>query len=265
MIGEPKILKAKVWHKRTTPRVNDFTYNVYYLAYPLAALETMQNWLLRLKGFGLISLPMKDHGAKDGSDYRDWAQALLSENGLSYTNDQIVMLTLPRVMGYAFNPVTFWFCYEINGDLTAVIAEVNNTFGESHSYLILNDDHSLLSSDTWMKADKQFHVSPFFEVEGEYQFKFRTSDKRIGVWIDYYRNRPGDEGVTLHTSIDGKLIPYNSKNLGRVFCQIPHVTFKVIALIHWQAIKLWWKKVAHYRKPRPPSKPYSKWKQNSQD
>lgn len=224
-------------HKRLFPKVNQFTYGVYYVALPLPAT---------LLPSRLLSFREQDHGARDGSDVGAWARILLKPYGLDALIENITLITMPRVLGYVFNPVSFFMCMDKDKQLRAVICEVHNTFGEQHSYLCARADHTPISPDEWLEADKLFHVSPFLPRNGHYKFRFALSDKRLGIWIDYYDIESNKQ---LITSLTGKFTPLNATSLRRVFWSHPLVTLKVIALIHWQALKLTSKLIRYIVKP----------------
>lgn len=233
----PQIYTAKVMHKRLFPKVNQFIYRVYYVALPLPATK--------LPG-RLLSFYNKDHGACDGSEVGAWARSILKTYGLDVLVENITLITMPRVLGYVFNPVSFFMCLDKDKQLRAVICEVHNTFGEQHSYLCARADYAPLSPDEWLEADKLFHVSPFLPRNGHYQFRFAWSDNNLGIWIDYY---DVESRKQLLTSLTGTFTPLNSVSLARVFWSHPLVTLKVIALIHWQALKLTSKCIRYIAKP----------------
>ena len=233
----PQIYTAKVMHKRLFPKVNQFTYGVYYVVLPLPATPLPSQ---------LVSFHNKDHGARDGGDVGAWARTLLKTYGLDALVENITLTTMPRVLGYAFNPVSFFMCMDKDNQLRAVICEVHNTFGEQHSYLCARADHAPLSPDEWLEADKLFHVSPFLPRNGHYKFRFALAGERLGIWIDYYDVQHNKQ---LITSLTGKFTPLNAASLRRAFWSHPLVTLKVIVLIHWQALKLTGKFIRYIAKP----------------
>jgi DUF1365 family protein len=233
----PQVYTAKVMHKRLFPKVNQFTYGVYYVALPLPAATLPSRWL---------SFQNKDYGNRDGGDVGVWARGVLADYGLQEITTHITLITMPRVLGYAFNPVSFFMCLDQDKRLRAVICEVHNTFGEQHSYLCARPDHGPLSPDEWMQADKVFHVSPFLPRNGHYQFRFSLEENRLGIWIDYYDDQHNKH---LLTALTGTLAPMNGESLRRAFWSHPLVTLKVISLIHWQAITLFTKKIRYILKP----------------
>lgn len=243
----PQLFMAKTMHKRFFPRENHFIYSVYYLALPLSQLKQLpEDFVFGVNRFALFSFYEKDYGRRDGSDLQAWAENLFKQHGVMLEQCEIVLTTMPRILGYAFNPVSFWLCFDAQKNLRAVIAEVNNTFGETHSYLCVNNDGSPLDSETWSRSEKLFHVSPFLERKGTYAFRFKTGVDTLAIWIDYF----SEEGKKqLATSLIGGLQPFNHAGLFRAFLTIPFVTLKTIALIHWQALVLACNRIRYIDKP----------------
>lgn len=237
MVIEPKIYTAKVMHRRIFPKENTFEYGVYYFAIPLPAP--------RLPG-RLARFHAKDVGERNGKDPIHWVRNILVNYNLSSKIQNIVLVTMPRVLGYVFNPVSFYLCLDDINHLRAVLCEVHNTFGEQHSYLCANADHSPLTSNHCLEAEKVFHVSPFLEKNGTYKFRFDLTNENLSVWIDYY-NVDGQK--QLITSLVGNFSPLTIQNLRRAFWKHPLVTFKTIVLIHCQALRLFCKGVAYIAKP----------------
>ena len=244
----PQIFNARVMHKRFMPRENQFSYDVYYLVIPLSHLSRMNStWVLRLNHFGLHSIHQTDHGARDGGDLERWIRGILDHYGLNTQTNKIMLVTMPRLLGYAFNPVSFWLCLDTTRQLRAVLCEVNNTFGETHNYLCAQTDHSPILATDWLEADKVFHVSPFLERDGHYRFRFSLNEQRLAINIDYHSKTQRKQ---LVTSLSGSFEPLTKKSLLRAFFRHPLVTAKVIALIHWQAVKLMAKGIKYIKKPR---------------
>ncbi|MDG1286903.1 MAG: DUF1365 domain-containing protein [Rickettsiales bacterium] len=235
----PQIYTAKVMHKRLFPKVNAFTYSMYYLALPLVEIA-------EIKLPAMMSFHAKDHGAKEGADLEPWIRAILADYGLNDVTEHITLISMPRILGYVFNPVSFWLCLDENKQLRAVLAQVNNTFGETHHYLCAHTDHRVIDADDLLVAQKLFHVSPFLKREGSYQFRFSLNKNTLGIWIDFY-DAQGEK--QLITSLTGTLTPLTKQSLRRAFWTHPLVTLKTIFLIHWQAIKLLSKGLKYISKP----------------
>ena len=238
----PQIFTAKVMHKRLFPKENIFIYRVYYLAMPLPAKPVPSL---------MQCFPANDLGYRDGRSPELWARDILAQCGAHENIAYIMLITMPRVMGYVFNPVSFYLCLDDQKQLRAVISEVHNTFGEQHSYLCVNSDQGIIKADQWMDAKKLFHVSPFIERDGHYRFRFDVQQERLGIWIDYYDKQNNKQ---LLTSLTGKLSPLSRLALMLAFWSHPLVTLKAIFLIHWQAMKLVIKGIRYIPKPKQLSK-----------
>lgn len=243
------IVDATVVHRRLRPRENAFRYKVGYLCLNLDALEGAAGRWLKLDRRGLVSFRRADHGARDGSDLRTWLRAILHEHGLAELCDgEVMLMTMPRMLGYVFNPVSFWFCRDRAGALRAVLCEVNNTFGESHCYLVHHDDRAPINPEAWLEGRKVFHVSPFLPIEGGYRFRFRLDAERAHVDVNYQDGH----GLMLATSVGGRHEALSDRSVLRRFIGNPTMTLAVVFRIHWQALHLWRKRARFYRKPAPP-------------
>ncbi len=241
----PQIFNAKVMHKRLFPKENAFVYSIYYLALPLSNLTSA---CLPINRAGAISFHEKDHGPCDGESLETWIRTLLKTHNekLNDITQDIVLVSLPRIFGYVFNPVSFWLCLDNNKTLRAVLCEVNNTFGEAHNYLCAHNTLEPITQDDWLQANKIFHVSPFLKREGHYKFRFALKNEKLGIWIDFY---DGENKKQLITSLIGTLSPLNKKSLRYAFWTRPLITLKAITLIHWHAVKLIFKGIKHIKKP----------------
>jgi DUF1365 family protein len=240
---------GQIRHARMRPASNAFAYGSFFLRLPLRSLAG-QPWpfqRLARNGRGLFALNDADHG--DGRPLLAWIDAQLAGEGIADADGEIWLHCFPRVLGYVFNPVSLWFCHRRDGALRAVVCEVNNTFGERHCYLLARADGAPLRWGEELSARKVFHVSPFCAVEGGYRFRFmlapRAQGERFVARIDYDDGR----GPLLATSIEGTLAPLTDAQLTRAFFRYPAFTFGVIARIHWQALKLWAKRVPFFSKP----------------
>lgn len=244
------LINATVVHRRLRPSENAFRYRVAYLCLDLGALDTAAGRWLKLDRPGLVSFRRADHGKRDGGDLAAWLRGILAENGLGEICDgEIVLMTMPRMLGYVFNPVSFWFCRDRAGALRAVLCEVNNTFGESHCYLVHHDDRRPIEPQAWLDGRKVFHVSPFLPVEGDYRFRFRLDDRIAHVDVNYH----DAQGLMLATSVAGRREPLADRTVLRRFLGNPTMTVGVMVRIHWQALQLWRKRARFYRKPVPPA------------
>lgn len=243
------IVEAVVAHRRHRPRPHAFRYRLAYLCLDLADLASAAGRWLKLDRRGLVAFHGRDHGARDGGDLVAWLRGVLAEHGLADACDgEVALMTLPRMLGYVFNPVSFWFCSDRAGQLRAVLCEVNNTFGESHCYLVHQADRTPIAPDAWLVGRKVFHVSPFLPVEGSYRFRFQLDREYVRVDAIF----SDDRGPMLSTSVGGRRRPLSDRSVLRHFLANPTMTIAVTVRIHWQALKLWRKRARFYAKPAPP-------------
>ncbi len=240
------LFDAQVFHARLRPAKNSFRYSATYLTIPLSEFQTRRRGLLSVNGSNLFSVRTSDYG--DGNCLRMWIENVLKAWGVTEADGEISLVTMPRVLGFVFNPVNLWLCKDREGDLRAVLAEVNNTFGERHCYLCFHKDKSAITAQDTLTARKIFHVSPFLETGGQYAFRFSLSGDRLAILIDL----TDEDGPLLRTSLTGSLAPATSGRLLRALLANPLLPIKAIALIHYQAVKLFLKRVRHVRKPAPP-------------
>ncbi|MFG6429904.1 DUF1365 domain-containing protein [Roseateles sp. LYH14W] len=237
---------GEVRHRRLRPRENAFAYPSYFLWLPMRALRHEPSAPLNRNGRGWLSFHDADHG-DGGTDALAWLEALLVAEGIADANGEVWLQTYPRVLGHVFKPVSFWFCERADGSLAAVVVEVNNTFGERHCYLLRGPE---LAWGREQQAAKVFHVSPFCRVEGHYRFRFMRADGRIVARVDH----DDAQGALLHTSVSGHLQPLTTRSARAAFFAMPALTLMVVARIHWQALKLIFKRVPFFSKPQPPER-----------
>ncbi len=236
---------GQVRHTRLRPARNAFAYRTYFLMLPMRSLATSPNTALARNRFASISFYDKDHG--DGrSNALQWLDELLQQQGIEDASGEVWLHCYPRVLGYTFKPVSFWYCHRLDNSLRAIVVEVNNTFGEKHVYLL---DHAQLGLE--MQATKVFHVSPFCDVQGHYRFRFMTTPtySRTVARIDY----DDAQGALINTSVSGDLQPLDAQAVRKALFSYGAMTLAVIARIHWQALKLFFKRVPFFSKPSPPT------------
>lgn len=241
---------GKVHHTRLSPVRNSFNYGVYFLRLPLRELEAhpVQSKLFSRNRFNLLSHHEKDHG--DGKQpLLQWIGSLLNAQGIHDADGEVWLQTFPRVLGYVFNPVSFWFCHRSDGELRAILCEVSNTFGERHNYIVAHADARPIAAGDWLTARKVFHVSPFFPVSGSYRFRFADSGGRCDFRIDY----DDGQGHRLVTRISGAAQTLDSAALARAFAAYPWMTLGVMLRIHYHALRLWLKRLPFFPKPIPPA------------
>ena len=243
---------GKTFHGRYGSVKNAFTYGVDYVLTDLS--DRNLPTLFSRNKFNLAAIHDVDHGGKrDAGVGSKWVKETLCQNGLKdLSEEKILLLAQPRIWGHVFNPVSFWFVLDANEDLRVVIAEVNNTFGDRHSYLCHKEDLSPITREDTLKAKKIFHVSPFQDVAGSYQFRFDFSEKSVGIWIDY---KNGNKG--LYATYTGKRQTLTSASILSAAIKRPFGSLRVLALIHWEAAKLWFKGAVFRPRPTPPAQEVS--------
>jgi DUF1365 family protein len=245
MPDDSAMLACEVIHHRVSPRQNRFRYGVFYLIQDIDRAD---------KNTNLMLLEPKDHGFRDGSSLRSWADTLLASVNLADRVERVLLVAMPRILGYQFNPISFWLCLDSHSRLVAVLCEVNNTYGESHTYICCKSDHSIIEPDDRLEASKVFHVSPFLDRVGTYRFNFRLEQDHLAFHINYF----DDAGsLQLRTILSGKLLEHTHGNELKMRFRYPLVTIKSIALIHLQAVILACKRITFRPKPKQLEPPFS--------
>ena len=247
------LIRGQVMHHRLRPAVNRFVYPVFCVRVNLDRLGELTSGWFGVNCWRPLSMRTADYGPRDGTALAGWMRDVLTREGIN-ADGEIWLQTFPRVLGFVFNPVSFWLCHDRQGGLRAVLAEVNNTFGEHHHYLLTAADHQCITDESVLGCRKLMHVSPFCPVEGRYAFRFRESAGQSFVGIDYH----DATGLLIKTSIGGHKQPFTTATLRCALLAQPLLTLGVVARIHWQALRLWLKKVPFFRKPAPPVLPLTK-------
>jgi uncharacterized protein len=240
---------GEVRHTRLKPVHHAFAYPTYFLMLPLRSLQRDGPGALALNRWAALSFYDTDHG--DGRPPTQggalaWLDALLLAEGIDDAQGEVWLHCYPRVLGYTFKPVSFWYCHRLDGSLRAIVVEVNNTFGERHCYLLDAPQFGIEQ-----RAAKVFHVSPFCPVEGGYRFRFMVTPERnrTVARVDF----DDASGPLIETSVNGALEPLNRQSVRRALWRYPAMTLGVMARIHWQALKLFLKRAPFFGKPTPPA------------
>ena len=233
------LLTGKVMHERLRPKQHRFTYPVFYIRCDLDRLASLDSGWFGIDRWRPLALHARDHGPRDGSDLAAWMRAQLAAAGIHEADGKIWLQAFPRVFGYAFNPISFWYCHDRDGRLRALLAEVRNTFGDRHSYLLSAAENAPITADSALTCKKVLHVSPFCCVEGSYAFRVREASNSALVQIDY----SDGEGLLIRTALGGRLKPLTRATALAALIRQPLLTVGVVARIHWQALRLALKKV----------------------
>ena len=245
----PMIGFGEVRHVRLKPVRHAFNYGTYFLLLPMRTLQRNASPALARNRWAPLSFFDTDHGDARGPEQGGalaWLDELLATEGIDDAGGEVWLHCYPRVLGFAFKPVSFWYCHRQDGSLRAIVAEVNNTFGERHCYLLDAPQFGVEQ-----RAAKVFHVSPFCPVEGLYRFRFmfNAERSRTVARIDY----DDASGPLIETSVSGRLQPLSAQNTRQALLRYPLMTMAVVWRIHWQALKLFMKKVRFFGKPTPPT------------
>jgi DUF1365 family protein len=240
-------LQAQTCHTRKGRVRNVFRYGVDYV------VVDPEGWhgprLLGRDRRGVVSLWARDNGGAPGAGQGAiWARQAFGRHDID--PHRLELVTQPRVLGHVFNPVSFWLAYDEAGALIAVIAEVTNTYGERHSYLCAHADGREIMPQDRLLAQKLLHVSPFQPVQGQYEFRFDISAARIAIWIDYRHDDAGGGGVVA--TLIGPRRGLDNRAIVRMLLRRPFGARRVLALIHWQALRLWLRGARFRKKPAPP-------------
>ena len=236
---------GRVSHRRLKPRAHSLAYRIFMLLIDLDELSELSR-LKALKvgrGFGLLGFDPARHGDGSGLPLKEQVQALLMDAGLAH-GGPIRMLAMPKVLGHAFNPLTVYFCHDTRGALSAILYEVNNTFGERHSYLIPAPDAALIRQG----CAKAFYVSPFMDMDLAYEFRVLRPEQQVLVAVDVH----DQDGLVLATSFAGERQALSDRNLVRAWLTHPWMTLGSLAAIHWEALFIWLKgEKIRVRPPKP--------------
>jgi DUF1365 family protein len=228
------LLEGVVRHRRARPATYALEHDVYYLALDLDELPRVDG-SLRLLSRGranLLSFRDSDHLDPPASDVRDAIHAHLRDAGYDTTGWRITLVAYPRVLGYVFNPASFYLSRDVAGQLRVVVVEVHNTHGERHLYTLTPADER---PDFRAAMAKDFYVSPFIEDRGRYRVLVRDEASRLRITI----NHEQDGELVLHASLDLRRRPLTDRAIVEMLVRYPLVTVKTIAMIHWHALRLW--------------------------
>jgi uncharacterized protein len=230
---------GEVMHARLKPIGHRFSYRVMSLLIDLDRLEEADRLspLFGVNRAALYSFHEADHGERDGSPLRRYAQRRAAEHGVDLAGGRVLLLCYPRLFGYAFNPLSVYFCYRADGELALMIYEVRNTFGEIHPYVLAVKPGEISAAGIRQEQDKLFYVSPFIGMAMRYHFRVSPPGERIKLRI----LETDCEGPLLAATFNGRRRALTSAALLRSFFALPVVSLKIVAAIHWEALRLWLK------------------------
>jgi DUF1365 family protein len=228
-----------VMHARLKPVRHRFSYRVMSLLIDLDRLieADRQSLLFGINRAALYSFNERDHGERDGSSLRAYAQRRAAEHHIDLTGGRVQLLCYPRLMGYAFNPLSAYFCYRADGQLALIIYEVRNTFGDMHPYVLPVTPGEISAAGVRQQQDKLFYVSPFIEMAMRYHFRVSPPGRSVKLRI----LETDREGPLLAATFNGRRRALTTTALLRSLFLLPLVTFKIFAAIHWEALRLWLK------------------------
>ena len=243
------LYSMRVMHKRHVPPFYRFVYRLFYLLVDIDQLDSVsrRHQLFSHNRWNLLAVYDRDHGRRQEGPLRPWVEATVARHGVELDGGPIQLLCMPRILGYVFNPISLYYCHDHHGALRAIVAEVNNTFGETHSY-VLHAGGQAMDLDHEFVQPKRFHVSPFLDVSGEYRFRFERPDASIRVLINEWDN----EQAILTATMAGTRRPLSSAAIVRWLVGMPLQTLNVVIRIHWQALKLWLRGAGYRPRPAPP-------------
>jgi len=228
---------GEVMHARLKPMGHRFSYRVMSLLIDLDRLDDAdrQTRLFGVNHAALYSFHEKDHGERDGASLRVYAQRRAAECGVDLTGGRVLLLCYPRLLGFTFNPLSAYFCYRADGELALMMYEVRNTFGDIHAYVLAIKPGELSEAGLRQQQDKLFYVSPFIDMPMRYHFRLSTPAADVKLRI----LETDSSGPLLAATFHGRRRDLNAAQLLRSFCALPLVTLKIVAAIHWEALRLW--------------------------
>lgn len=245
------LYSGTVVHHRVRPRAHRLSYKMFSLLLDLDELDALDG-RLRLfsrNRFNVFGFRDRDYGDGSRTPLRVQVERHLAAAGIAFDGGPIRLLTMPRILGYAFNPLSVYFCYRRDGGLAAILYEVNNTFGERHSYLLPTDDP--FAPTIRQRTDKRFFVSPFMDMDLTYQFRVQPPGARVGIGIAT-RDRAG---LVLSATLASTRVELTDNALLNAFFSCPLLTLKVIGGIHWEALQIFLKGIGLRHRPPPPVHP----------
>ncbi|WP_299470679.1 DUF1365 domain-containing protein [uncultured Roseibium sp.] len=245
------LYSGKVMHHRMKPTEHRFSYSVFSLLIDLDRFDAAerQSRFFSINRFNVLSFHERDHGARDGTNLRQYVEGLLRKKSIA-SPSKILLLAYPRLLGYGFNPLSVYYAYDNDERLTAMVYEVRNTFGGIHTYTLPIEPGQLSDAGVRQDQSKEFYVSPFVSMEQHYHFRMLPPGKAVRVRI----LENDSEGPLLSATFAGDGTPLSSRSLVAECVRVPFLTAKVILAIHWEAFKIWLKRVPFHPRPNAAAK-----------
>ena len=230
---------GEVMHARLKPVGHRFSYRVMSLLIDLDRLDAAdrQSPLFGVNRAALYGFHEADHGRRDGSSLRGYAQVCAAEHGVDLTGGRVLLLCYPRLLGFTFNPLSVYFCHSARGELALIIYEVRNTFGDIHAYVLPLKPGEHSEAGVRQQQDKLLYVSPFVEMAMRYHFRVSPPGDNVKLRI----LETDRDGPLLSATFNGRRRTLTTAALLRAFFALPLVTLKIVAAIHWEALRLWLK------------------------
>jgi len=245
------IYRGPVMHARMKPVTHRFTYDVFSTLIDLDRLDEVHRLspILSIGRFNLLSFSPKDHGPRDGSDLRAYLNRILGDAGIDLSGGRVFLLCYPRVLGFTFNPLSVYYCYDASGELAALVYEVRNTFGEAHTYVAPIVPGEAHAGGVRQERNKIFYVSPFLDMSMRYHFRLQPPGETLKLRI----LETDAQGPILAATFNGRREEATTATLLANFLRIPLLTFKIVAAIHWEAMRLYLKGLRIRTRPVPPA------------
>jgi len=245
------IYRGPVMHARMKPVTHRFTYDVFSTLIDLDRLDEVHRLspILSIGRFNLLSFSPKDHGPRDGSDLRAYMNRILADAGMDLSGGRVFLLCYPRVLGFTFNPLSVYYCYDESGELAALVYEVRNTFGEAHTYVAPIMPGEAHAGGVRQERNKIFYVSPFLDMSMRYHFRLQPPGETLKLRI----LETDAQGPILAATFNGRREEATTAALLANFLRIPLLTFKIVAAIHWEAMRLYLKGLRIRTRPVPPA------------